>query len=129
MCWFHRSFSVVIRTALFMSSFWVMLFNSAFLRNFLPNITKFLHDQNFHAFPIFFLRAEALLAEIDRRAVSYTPTLKLSIIADADDNMILELADVCAADYIITGNTNDFAFPTYNRTKILTPKEFWEAVQ
>jgi putative PIN family toxin of toxin-antitoxin system len=27
---------------------------------------------------------------------------------------------------IITGNTNDFTFPNYKSTRILTPKEFWE---
>jgi hypothetical protein len=39
--------------------------------------------------------------------------------------MILELADECLADFIITGNTNDFTFPTYKQTKIVTPKEYW----
>jgi predicted nucleic acid-binding protein len=43
--------------------------------------------------------------------------------------MILELADECSADFIITGNTNDFTFSTYKRTKIVTPKEYWEDYQ
>lgn len=40
--------------------------------------------------------------------------------------MILELADECAADFIITGNTNDFTFANYKTTKIVTPKAFWD---
>jgi predicted nucleic acid-binding protein len=40
--------------------------------------------------------------------------------------MILELADECIADYIITGNTNDFTFSTHKQTKIVSPKQFWE---
>ena len=51
--------------------------------------------------------------------------ISLDIISDKDDNKILELADVCMADYIITGNTNDFTFPTYKQTQIVTPKDYW----
>jgi predicted nucleic acid-binding protein len=40
--------------------------------------------------------------------------------------MFLELADECAADFIITGNTNDFTFSEYNNTRIITAKEYWE---
>jgi len=39
---------------------------------------------------------------------------------------VLELADECGADFIITGNTNDFTFPLYKQTKIVTPKDYWE---
>lgn len=38
----------------------------------------------------------------------------------------LELADISKADFIITGNTNDFTMQIYNQTRILTPKEYWE---
>ena len=40
--------------------------------------------------------------------------------------MILELADECLANFLITGNTTDFTFSTYKLTKIETPKEYWE---
>lgn len=40
--------------------------------------------------------------------------------------IILELADECKADFVITGNTTDFIFSTYKQTKIVTPKEYWE---
>lgn len=41
-------------------------------------------------------------------------------------NRILELADISKADFIITGNTNDFTMKTHNKTKIVSPKEYWE---
>jgi putative PIN family toxin of toxin-antitoxin system len=82
-----------------------------------PKFAKF-HD--------FFIRAEALLAEIETKATKYTPTITLELIFDDDDNMILELADQCQADFIITGNTNDFTFPNYKQTKIVTPTEYWD---
>nr|WP_295930634.1 putative toxin-antitoxin system toxin component, PIN family [uncultured Dyadobacter sp.] len=81
----------------------------------------------FSKFPDFFIRAEALLADIGGRAVKYFPTTKIDLIADQDDNKILELAEECRADFIVTGNTNDFTFPKYRGTLILTPKEFWES--
>ncbi len=56
----------------------------------------------------------------------FQPKIKLNIISDIDDNKIIELADECNADFIITGNTNDFTFSSYKNTKILTPKDYWE---
>ena len=43
--------------------------------------------------------------------------------------MILEVADECEADFIITGNSNDFTFSEYKKTKILNPKQYWENYQ
>jgi predicted nucleic acid-binding protein len=43
--------------------------------------------------------------------------------------MLLELADICSADFLITGNVNDFTFPKYKETKIITPKEYWDNYQ
>lgn len=67
-----------------------------------------------------------MLAEIENRAIKFFPTITLNLISDDDDNMILELAHECSADFIITGNITDFTFPTYNKTKIVTPKDYWE---
>ena len=57
-------------------------------------------------------RAEALLADFEAKSAMCIPVISLNLISDNDDNKILELADVCEANYIITGNTNDFTFPT-----------------
>jgi putative PIN family toxin of toxin-antitoxin system len=83
----------------------------------------------FARFPDFFLRAETLLVAIEASSQKYTPTIKLNVISDVDDNMTLQLADVCLANFIITGNTTDFTFPLYKQTKIVTPKEYWESHQ
>ena len=80
----------------------------------------------FEKFHDFFIRAERLTAEIESKAIKYFPTIILEIISDDDDNMVLELADESEADFIITGNTNDFTFPLYKQTKIVTPREYWE---
>ena len=80
----------------------------------------------FARFHDFVARAELLLADIEVRATKHVPTIKLDLISDVDDNMILELADACDADFVITGNTTDFTFDLYKQTKIVTPKRYWE---
>lgn len=83
----------------------------------------------FSRFPDFFIRAEALIVEIEAKATKYLPTIRLELISDKDDNMILELADECLADFVITGNSTDFTFPNYKQTKIVSPKEYWDSYQ
>ena len=85
-----------------------------------PKFSKF-HD--------FFIRAEVILVDVEAKATKYDPTIKLDLISDDDDNMILELADKCLADFVITGNATDFIFPTYKQTKIVTLKEYWDNYQ
>ncbi len=65
----------------------------------------------FSKFQDFFIRAELLLADIEAKSTKFIPTIKLQLISDLDDNMILELADKCSADFVITGKTTDFTFP------------------
>ncbi len=72
------------------------------------------------------MKAQALLVDIEARAVKYYPTVKLNIISDLDDNKFLELAESCNAEFLITGNTNDFTMKVYKETKIVTPKQYWE---
>lgn len=83
----------------------------------------------FSRFTDFHLRAKLLLVDLEKTALLYEPSLKLNLISDKDDNMIIELADKCLADYIITGNSTDFTFPIYKNTKIISPKEFWEEMR
>jgi hypothetical protein len=85
-----------------------------------------LRRDKFARFHDFFSRAEALLIEIETKATMFKPKISLHLISDTDDNMVLELADECIADFVISGNTTDFIFPTYKETKIVTPREYWE---
>ncbi len=86
-----------------------------------------LSREKFSKFQNFIVRAESLLVEIESKAIKYYPTLELNLISDVDDNMILELAEECLADFIITGNTKDFTFSEYKKTKIVTPRQYWES--
>ena len=63
---------------------------------------------------------------IDTKVTKFYPTQKLDVIKDKDDNKLLELAVESKADFIITGNTNDFTMSDYKGTKIVTPKDYWD---
>ena len=80
----------------------------------------------FAQFQEFAVKARLVLANIEMKALCFEPRTVIELISDKDDNKILELADECTADFIITGNTNDFTFPFYKQTRIITPKDYWE---
>ena len=88
-----------------------------------------LHREKFTKYPDFVYNAEILLATIGAKALMYRPKTRVSIITDQEDNKLLELAAESKANYLITGNTNDFTMAKFKRTKILTPKEYWEKYQ
>jgi uncharacterized protein len=82
--------------------------------------------RKFEKYPDFVSKAELLIADIESKSTKFLPSKKLNIISDKDDNKFLELVLECKADFLITGNTNDFTIKKYKRTKIVTPKEYWE---
>ena len=84
-----------------------------------------LKRDKFSKFPDFIANAQALLIDLEKIAVKYVPTVHLEIIKDKDDNKLLELAETCHADFLITGNTNDFTLSDHKGTKIVTPKKYW----
>jgi putative PIN family toxin of toxin-antitoxin system len=80
----------------------------------------------FARFTDFKTNADFLITRLSEISEIYNPIEKLNIIKDEPDNRLLELAEVSKADFIITGNTNDFTMETYNKTKIVSPKDYWE---
>lgn len=66
------------------------------------------------------------MAQLETKAKKFTPTNRLDIIKDNPDNRLLELAVESRADFIITGNINDFTMNEFQGTKIVTPKEYWD---
>ncbi|GHV75801.1 hypothetical protein AGMMS49942_06220 [Spirochaetia bacterium] len=88
-----------------------------------------LHRSKFSIYKDFLIRAETLLTAIMLKSKKFIPEIELDIISDKKDNMLLELVDICSADFLITGNTNDFTFSKYKETKIITPKEYWDNYQ
>ncbi len=85
-----------------------------------------LNRPKFSKYHDFVNKAEYVLAQIEARATKFYPTIRLEIIGDCADNRLLELAVESKADFIITGNTNDFIMADFKGTEIVTPKEYWD---
>lgn len=100
----------------------IVCISDAILREYVEvlNRPKFLNFSDFIKNAEFFLTCLSSIAKV------YEPNLELEVIKDKPDNRFLELAVVSKADFIITGNTNDFTMDSYMQTKIVSPREFWE---
>lgn len=85
-----------------------------------------LNRPKFNKYPDFINKAESVLAQIESKATMFYPSERLDVIIDCADNRLLELAVESKADFIITGNTNDFTMTDFEGTKIVTPKEYWD---
>ena len=85
-----------------------------------------LNRDKFSRFPDFQAKAQTILADVEATATQFVPTATIDVIRDEADNRLLELAEICQADYLVTGNTNDFTMKEYKGTKILSPKELFE---
>ncbi|OBX25066.1 putative PIN family toxin of toxin-antitoxin system [Gelidibacter algens] len=92
----------------------------------LQEYIEVLRRPKFAQFSDFKTNADFLIARLSEMSEIYEPTTKLQIITDEPDNRLLELAHISNADFIITGNSNDFKMEHYGKTKIVMPKEYWE---
>ncbi len=70
--------------------------------------------------------AEVVMNKLIEISIPYTPIEKIIIISDLPDNKFLEVAKESSADYLITGNFKDFNFETFENTKIVSPKYYFE---
>jgi predicted nucleic acid-binding protein len=52
-----------------------------------------------------------------------TPSRRLSVASDPDDNKFLECADAGRVDYLITGNQRHFP-RVWKKTAVITSREF-----
>ena len=77
-----------------------------------------LNREKFSKYQDFAAKAQTLLVDIQKRAIKYSPTIKLKIINDLDDNKLLELAQTSNADFLITGNTNHFTMRNIRGQKL-----------
>jgi uncharacterized protein len=66
---------------------------------------------------------QQLLQLIKNNSHIVTPSRRLEVANDPDDNAFLECADAARADYLITGNPKHFP-RFWKKTKIITTREF-----
>ncbi len=71
-----------------------------------------------------------ILRVIGENATLVSPKLKLQIITeDNDDNKILECALASKADIIVSGDKHILKLIKFRKTRILTPKEFFDYIK
>ena len=80
--------------------------------------------ERFSKYPEFLVKAEIVLNKIEELSEKFFPESVIAIIKDEKDNRFLELAVSAGAEFLITGNTNDFTMKQYGKTKIVTPAEY-----
>jgi putative PIN family toxin of toxin-antitoxin system len=78
-------------------------------------------------YPAYFEAINNYLSKIKKAGKLFYPTVHFDIIStDISDNIFLDAAYAANADYIITGNHNDFGLAEFETTKIISPKRFYE---
>lgn len=82
--------------------------------------------EKFLKFTNFTDNANLILNYIKKYSSLYYPNKKVDLLKDKSDNKFLELAYVSNAEYLITGNFNDFNLKEFHTTKIVSAKEYWE---
>ena len=85
-----------------------------------------LNRPKFERFHNFKNNAEVVLNKLIEISTTFKPTEKVLIISDLSDNKFLELAKVSEANFLITGNSNDFTFDKFEKTQIVSPQIFYE---
>jgi putative PIN family toxin of toxin-antitoxin system len=66
---------------------------------------------------------QQLLQLVKNHSHIVTPSRRLEVCTDRDDNVFIECADAARADYLITGNQKHFP-RFWKKTKIITTREF-----
>lgn len=73
---------------------------------------------------------QSILADIHRAAEVVDPDFELNAVPDdPDDNRVLECAVAGNADFIVSGDKHLLRLGSYQRIKILTARQFLEALQ
>ena len=128
----------VVVSALIQKSFPHLILKELYLENkiqlciseqLMTEYYEVLNRAKFSKFPDFKINADIILANIDKNASFFIPQVKVQKIKDPDDNMLLELAEECKANFLVTGNTNDFTISKHKKTKIVSPRDYWENYQ
>src|SRR3989304_6032650 len=67
---------------------------------------------------------EALVALIVLRGERVSPTRRVKVCRDPDDNVVIETALAGEADYIVTGDDDLLVLKRYESVRIVTPRVF-----
>ena len=75
-----------------------------------------------------YINQKQILRAIATNSKTIEPRIKLHIInEDANDNKILECAQAARAEIIVTGDNHLLKLGKFRKTRILTPKDFFDS--
>ncbi len=78
-------------------------------------------------YPLYFFAMQSYIKKIEKAGKLHFPKFNFTVITrDVSDNIFPDAAFAAEGHYIITGNHNDFTISTFENTKIISPKLFWE---
>ncbi len=80
----------------------------------------------FSRFPSFIENAAIVLHHLQSQSLWFTPKTPVNLLFDQSDNKFLELAFEAKANFLVTGNTQDFTFKQFRNTEIISPKDFYD---
>jgi putative PIN family toxin of toxin-antitoxin system len=75
------------------------------------------------------INEKEILRALKANSIMVKPKVKLHVIEeDVEDNKILECALVAGADIIVSGDTHLLKLGKFRKTRILTPREFFDYI-
>jgi len=95
----------------------------------LDEYIEVLNLEKLKKYPVFKRNADLILAKLPEISIFYEPDIVLNVISNMADNKFLELAVYGNAEYLITGNSNDFTIEVYQNVKIVSPRKFLELIE
>lgn len=68
---------------------------------------------------------------LNQRSIALVPKVEVTVCRDPEDNFILELAETCQADYIVTRDKDLLELPgqAWRNTQIVKPEAFLPLVR
>ncbi len=83
-----------------------------------------LRREKFKKYPGFEDRASDFLKALQHIGTMVSPRHSFDVCADPDDDVFLDVAVECEAQYLITGNKRDFPPHSFFGVRIVSPSEF-----
>ena len=75
------------------------------------------------------INEKEILRALEANSIMVKPKVKLHVIEeDVEDNKILECALVAGADIIVSGDRHLLKLGKFRKTRILTPREFFDYI-
>ena len=77
-------------------------------------------------YPLFIKNMSVNIQKLERAGTMFFPRRHFKLLKDVSDDKFLDLSFEAKAEYLVSGNKNDFSITEFEQTKIISPKKFCE---